>query len=242
MGDCKMLRQISAITLTTAAITFNAIPIQALPKTETFPKNWENTQQYFLAQNNVNFYMPTRRPGQVSIGAKPAALVIGIRGHEYGNYDSRGFPIIPQMYIDPYPENSRHDESEYYDILEIQLEKDSKGNSADTVVQIYDLVNEVDYKLLYMYPGGVATVKIPPGTYEIKCAIGKSWVSESELFGENTYYFKLDKQIISAENRTQQMKYTLILNTRIDPDSQNAVAQETITPEEFEPKKEIAEN
>lgn len=221
-----MLKNIFSITLATTTV-INTGSFQDQPKLFNLNKNLKNKKIELLSQNNINipeFLLRNRHPSTMGI-----TRVIGIRGHNYGGYtsDGRSWSISK---VENLPE--------WYDSIEIKINSSTNENNSDFVdfvVQIYDITNKVDYKMLYIREGSTAFIDIPPGRYIVKCAIGKNWVNEKALFGENTYYFQLEKTINSKENKTSKTTFSFTLNGSIDSRSTNAVNRQEITAEQFEP-------
>lgn len=69
---------------------------------------------------------------------------------------------------------------------------------------------------IFVWGGQSVKTKVPLGTYEFRCATGKHWYGEEELFGVETIYVQADKRMTFYIDGSQIMGHTVSLIKRID--------------------------
>lgn len=167
--------------------------------------------QFELTPNKIQVLPPS---GNLFQGG-----AVAIRGYEY-------------PYLAPYDNNSVYSsDKKANNILIIDVNGD-----ADHVVQVFNFETKKVYTMLYIGKGKMARILLPSGTYKIKCAVGKRWFGEEQLFGSKTYYYQLDEEIKSTETATGYTTFKVTLRTILQ-ESENKVSEQAITADEFEPPK-----
>ncbi len=116
--------------------------------------------------------------------AQSAALPLPINGQL--------FPYSSRQRVAPFSIVTRGDDRHFF----VKLEEWSSGQPVVGV---------------FVRAGQSVDVKIPLGTYRLKYAAGIAWYGDQELFGDNTTYYKADKQFQFATSGGQVAGYTVEL-------------------------------
>ena len=100
------------------------------------------------------------------------------------------------------------------EVMVAPLEIVSRAGDGNYFVKVEDWFTGAHIISFFVTDGMSSEVLVPPGSYRVKYAIGKSWYGTEHLFGPDTIYAKVDQRLDFTQNDQGYSGHTIELFLR----------------------------
>ncbi|GMU65231.1 MAG: hypothetical protein AMXMBFR36_15050 [Acidobacteriota bacterium] len=100
---------------------------------------------------------------------------------------STAAPAPPQKPSLPLPATGQRS-GWYFDEIQAPFRVDARGVTTATYLKLVDVSGARPDAIYFLRAGEVLDAQVPPGSYRLRMASGRSWYGEEELFGPKTSY------------------------------------------------------
>jgi len=141
---------------------------------------------------------------------------------------STAAPVAPQKPSLPLPATGQLS-GWYFDEIQAPFQVDARGVSTATYLKLVDVSGERPDAIYFLRAGEVLDTQVPPGSYRLRMASGRSWYGEKDLFGPGTSYSEAATVLRFRLAGNQLEGHGIQLEEQIGGN----LAKRTLSPEEF---------
>ncbi|MDR2721286.1 MAG: hypothetical protein LBB35_00245, partial [Coriobacteriaceae bacterium] len=89
----------------------------------------------------------------------------------------------------------------------------SNSSTALTFLKIYN--GDTLVSSLFITPGSSLRITLPVNTYKIRAAVGENWFGDSDLFGDDGYYYQMEFDDSGTDTMVFETNYSYTLDLQV---------------------------